>query len=81
MHEEGTEGLNTTKRWVRRNPVEKRSKNRLGTIRSGPRGLRADIGSLKRFYVNRHLASEKVLFLSGSRRIGRKNFKIETQFN
>jgi hypothetical protein len=29
----------------------------LNTIRTGPKGLRADIGSLRRFEINRHVAS------------------------
>jgi hypothetical protein len=32
-----------------RDSTEKPSKMRLDTIRGGPKGLRADIGSLKRF--------------------------------
>jgi hypothetical protein len=33
--------------------------------RVGPKGLHADIGSLKRFRFNRHLVAKKLLLLSG----------------
>ena len=44
-------------RRARGNPVEKPSKNRLDTIRGGPKGLRADIGSLIRFRISRGQSS------------------------
>jgi hypothetical protein len=44
-----------------RDSAEKPSKMRLDTIRGGPKGLRADIGSLKRFRLHRLWLAKKLL--------------------
>jgi hypothetical protein len=49
--------LNIVLFWrAQRVPAEKTSENGLSTVRGRPKGLRDDIGSLKRFCGNRHLA-------------------------